>query len=463
MFSHSKYPSQTVEELRKRISGTIITPADKEYDAQRKAWLDVMEQRPSVIINAASTEDIVEAIRTARELELPLGVQNTGHGIAAPCNEGILLRLGALKEISIDPSRCEATFGPGVVSGELLAAAETHGLAYPSGQVSSVGVIGYTIGGGFGWLGRKLGAACTTVRSATVVLADGSVLTADQEQNTDLFWAIRGGGGNFGVVASLTVELAKLPQVFGGVVYYRFEDAPEVLRFYKRWSTSLSEETSTYLRLANVPPTPRNLLKLRGTKACVIGICHADPATSGEVHDALRGFKKPVIDELGVRPYSEMASFDQASGEGSSSTFSHVECLRDLDELVMERVVEIATNSMPPLVLIEIQALGGALARHDNERTAYTAPTASFYFKIVSPTISAELEVLALKTKEAVRSLGPVFTGEISYNWMRGDQQTKVATAFGEEKYKALQAVKAKYDPHNLFHLNLNVAPLVPR
>ena len=460
MFSKKKYPSETIEALRSRIAGTVIVRGDEQYDKQRTPWLEVLEQTPSAIVNAASVQDIVETIRTDSELELPLGVGNTGHGIAAPCNEGILLRLSAMKQIDVNADEDSATIGPGVLSGELLAAVEPYGLVYPSGQVSRVGVIGYTLGGGYGWLGRKVGAACGAMRSATVVLADGSVVTASATENPDLFWAIRGGGGNFGVIASMTVGLVRQAEIFGGVAYYRIEDAPEVLRFYRDWSASLPDDTSTYLRLMSTPPKPNLLLHLHSLKACVIGLCHTDLATANALHRQILNFKTPAIDELKRRRYSEMAGFDEASNEEHAATFSHVECLRELDDEVSTQIVEIANIHMPPLVVLELQQLGGALGRQEESAMAYTAPKAPFYFKVVSPTLNTTLQELAPITKEAVRSLGPVFTDEMSYNWMRGDQQTKIPAVFGEEKYKRLQHLKQRYDPANVFHLNLNISPV---
>ena len=459
MFLDKKYTSPTVDALRGRVSGSVVVPGDKEYDEQRRPWLEVLEQNPSLIVNAKTVEDIVEAVRLARELDLPLGVQNTGHGIAVACNEGILLRLGAMKNIQVDAAAATATIGPGVLSSELLASAEPHGLAYPSGQVSSVGVIGYTLGGGYGWLGRKIGAACSTVRSVTVVLADGSVMVASVSENPDLFWALRGGGGNFGVVASMTLDLVSLGEIFGGVAYFRMEDAPEVLRFYREWSETLSENTSTYLRLMSVPPKPTFLLHLRSMKACVIGVCHTDLATADALHEQIRSFKEPAIDDLKQRRYSEMAQLDEASEEHSASTFNHVECLRELSDDVLDGLMRIANTHMPPLVLLELQQLGGVLSQFPDDEMAYSAPKAPFYLKIVSPTLNANLQELAFITKEAIQSLGTVYTDEISYNWMRGDQQPKVPASFGAAKYKRLQVLKQKYDPSNLFHLNLNIPP----
>ncbi len=459
MFSKKSFPSDALEQLRTRVTGSVVLPGDPGYDRQRTPWLEVIEQRPAAIVNAHSVQDIVEAVSTARELDLPLGVQNTGHGIAVPCNEGILLRLSEMKDIAVDAAAGTATVGPGALSGELLAAAEPHGLAYASGQVSNVGVIGYTLGGGYGWLGRKVGTACYAVQSATVVLADGSVVVASSTENPDLFWAIRGGGGNFGVVASMTVGLVRLGQVFGGMAYYRMEDAPEVLRFYREWTASLTDDTSTILRLMQVPPQPAFLLHLHSLKTCAIGVCHADPATAEKLHEQIRAFKAPALDDLKLRPYSEMAGLDEASDAKGSPTFSHVECLRDLSDAVLDGMLNIAKTRFPPLILVELQHLGGALKNEREEATAYTAPKAPFYFKVVSPTMQATLEELAPITMEVVHSLGSVYTGEVTYNWLRGDQQNHVPTAFGAEKYQRLQELKRQFDPSNLFRLNLNITP----
>ena len=231
MYPANRQHSQLLDFLRKRIRGNVIAFGEKDYDQQRTPWLQVIDQHPAVIVNAANVEDIRVAVQAASHENLPLAVQNTGHGIARACDGGILLRLTELKAISVNGGAKTATVDPGVSSGELLAATEPHGLAYASGQVSNVGVIGYMLGGGVGWIGRKVGAACHAVLSATVVLADGTMVTATASENPELFWALKGGGGNFGVIASLTVALVPLPSIFGGMAYYRVKDAPEVLRF----------------------------------------------------------------------------------------------------------------------------------------------------------------------------------------------------------------------------------------
>lgn len=444
--------------LRQRVSGSVSAHGDKQYDKQRTPWLEVVDQHPSAIVNAQTVQDIVETIRFARERNLPLGVQNTGHGIARPCNGGVLLRLAEMKSIQVDATARTAIVEPGVQSGELLAEIEPFGLAFPTGQVSNVGVIGYTLGGGVGWLARKFGAACHAVKAATVVLADGSVVTTTATENPDLFWALRGGGGNFGVVASLTVDLFPLGKVFGGIAFYRLEDAPAVLRFYREWSANLTDDTTTVLRLMLVPPNPRNLLHLHGLQTCAIGICHTDESTANALHQQILAFKAPEIDDLGLRAYSEMAQFDQASSLEGAASFGNLECLQELSDAVLDGLVAIAHNYLPPLGVIELQQLGGTLSRA-NESASYTAPNVPFVLHLVSPSLMASLEKLALDTRKAYDSLGAVYTGETSYNFLRGDQQDRVPAAFGATKYRRLQALKQRYDPTNAFSFNMNIPP----
>lgn len=454
----SSFPSGVVERLQERVSGSVLTPDSSDYDTQRKPWLQVVDQHPSVIVNARTTEDIAETLRVAREFQLPLGVQHTGHGIAVACNQGILLRLAEMNKVSVDVEAATATLGPGVCSGDLLAATEPHGLIFPTGQVSKVGVIGYTLGGGYGWLGREFGVASAHVLSATVVLADASVIHASAQENAELFWALRGGGGNFGVVAEMTVQLQRQPAIFGGTAFYRVEDAAEVLRFYKEWSASLSNATSTYLRVEKLPPKPNYLLHLHGTTTCAIGVCHTDLATAETLHRQITSFKQPAIDDLKVRPYSELASFDAASNNDHAVTYTHVECL-NLTEEVINGVLAILRDHVPPLVILELQHLGGALRESSPDQMAYTAPEADFYFKLVSPNLSASLEDLAPIAQEAIHSMRHFYTGEYSYNWLRGDQQNVVAKTFGVKKFAKLKELKRRYDPENLLRLNLNISP----
>ena len=309
------------------------------------------------------------------------------------------------------------------------------------------------------WIGRKVGPACRAVRAATVVLADGSVVIGSETEHPELFWALKGGGGNFGVVASLTLGLVRMPQVFGGMAYYSLEDAAEVLHFYRNWTSELGNDISTNLRLMKLPPKPQFLLHGL-TETCVIGVCHTDEGTAEQLHRHLLESKKPVIDDLKMRSLSEMAEFDEASEAKGSPTYGHLECLGELTDEVCRRLVRLAHERIPPLMQIELQHLGGELSAEDGAM-AYSAPQTPFILHIVSPAMNATLGELAVATKEAFHSLGPIYTGEVSYNFLRGDQQARVPAAFGHQKYASLQSMKRRFDPDNLFRLNMNIPPAV--
>lgn len=236
------------------------------------------------------------------------------------------------------------------------------------------------------------------------------------------------------------------------------KDAPDVLRFYKEWSARLTDDTTTVLRLQQVPPTPTNLLHLHGLQACAIGICHTDPVTADALHEQIRAFKTPAIDDLKLRSYSEMAQLDPASKETEVVSFGNLECLREFSNEFIDGLTKIADDYLPPLGLIELQQLGGALSA-SGESAAYTAPKSPFALHLVSPAMRVSLEELAHDTGKAFHALGDVYTGETSYNFLRADQQARVPSAFDTEKYAHLQSLKARYDPTNFFSFNMNITP----
>ena len=235
------------------------------------------------------------------------------------------------------------------------------------------------------------------------------------------------------------------------------KDAPGILRFYREWTSELGPDTSTTLRMMKLPPKPRFLLHGL-TETCALTICHADADSADTLHRRIAAFKDPVIDDLKVRPLSEMASFDEASNMDGSPTFSHVECLRELTDEVLENLLRAARERIPPIMQFELQHLGGKLTQ-DGASMAFSAPEAQFWLHLVSPAINATLPELEIATKEAFGDLGPVYTGEAPYNFLRGDQQARVPSAFDKAKYQRLRELKRRYDPQNVFHLNLNIPP----
>jgi len=451
--------SPALKALTRAVKGSVVLPGDGDYDKLRTPWLEVMEQHPALIVEAAGVEDVVAAVDFARNEGLHLGVMATGHGIAAPC-DGLLLRFAKMNDIVVDTKRNIATVGPGVISSELLDATEKYDLIYPAGQVGNVGVTGYSLGGGIGWLARKLGVAADWIVGANVVLANGSVVRADEVDNPDLFWALRGGGGNFGIVVSLEIALTPLAGVVGGELYYPLERAAELLRFYRNWSSQLSNETSTIFRLVAIPPASTAPSEIRGQTVCMIGVCHADPKTADAVLEPLEQLGKPLRRDVKKRSIASMAGLDPASHSAGAPAYGQIEYLKDFSDDVIDGLARLAQTMIPPIMQFEVQQLGGALVGSSTERRGAFEPfSAAYLLHLESPAMNATLTEIANATTDAFAALGDVYTGEKYYNFLRADELPHIERAFGEEKFARLRQLKKRYDPSNFFHLNLNVAP----
>lgn len=451
--------SPALKALGRTLKGAIHLPRDFGYDKLRTPWLDVVDQHPALIVDAACAEDVVAAVDFARTERLSFGVMSTGHGIAAPC-DGLLLRFTKMNGVSVDESRRVATVAPGAVSSDLLKETEKHQLVYPAGQVGNVGVTGHALGGGIGWLVRKVGAAANSIVGADVVLADGSLVRADAEKNPDLFWALRGGGGNFGVVVSLEIALTPMADVIGGEMYFPLERAPELLRFYREWSSTLSSDTSTVFRLLAVPPAIMSPHEIRGKKVCMIGLCHTEPESRDAVLAPLDALGEPLRTDVKRRSFASLAGLDPASHSSGAPAYSQTEYLEALSDDAIDRLAGLAETMMPPLMQFEVQQLGGALASVSRDRGgAFEPPAAPYLVHLVTPAVKASMTEIASATSDAVTALGDVVTGKKIYNFLRGDEIRRVSDAFSAESFDRLHEIKRRYDPANFFHLNLNVTP----
>ena len=454
-------PSQSLDltTFTHTVKGRITLPDDRRYDDLRKPWLAVIDQHPALIVEAASVEDVIACVNLARERGLLLGIMTTGHGIAAPCDGGLLLRLSNLKHVEVDAAQRTIRVAPGVTSHDALEAAQKHDLAYPVGQVSNVGIVGYTLGGGMGWLVRKLGIAAARIVSADVVLADGSLMHASADENPDLLWALRGGGGNFGIVTSLEAELAPVGHVVGGEMYFPLDRAVDIMRFYRTWSSGIGEDTTTIFRLVAVPPDNGAPPPIRGRTCCLIGLCHANPDTAHAVVTPLEQLGKPLANSVKRCTLADMAELDPASHASGAPAYGHVEFLKELSDDVIDGLVKLAHTMIPPLMQFEIQQLGGALTRISTANGACHASQAPYLLHLESPALNVPMSEIAQKTHDVFAALGDAYTGEKYYNFFRGDEQPLVEHAFGAEKFARLRQIKRTYDPTNFFRLNLNVTP----
>ncbi|MDJ0367483.1 FAD-binding oxidoreductase [Hymenobacter sp. H14-R3] len=456
-------PPTSVATLRAALTGLLLLPGDAGYDEARAPWLRVIDQHPALVVEAANVADLVLAITYARTQGLPLGVQATGHGIAKACDGGLLLKLDKLNAIDLDTATRRVRMGPGVSWKDLLTQTQPHGLVGLSGQVSSVGVIGYTLGGGIGWLVRKHGECCEYVVGATVVLASGEIVHASATEHPDLFWGLRGGGGNLGVVAELELQLVAEPHdMLAGLRWYPMARVAELLPLYRDWAATLSQATSTVFRLMRVPDAPQFPASIRGKSACIVGLCHADPATQAQVLASLAVFGEPALDQVKMMAYPAIAAAEPASHESSAITYDQAGFLRELSDEAIALLVEIGRSEFPPLLQLEILQLGGHLTPSvagPLPSQASRTPTAAFMLHTVTMPEQSGWEEVKQVTEETFARLAPVLTGELYYNYLRGDQQVQVAAAFTESSWLRLREVKRRYDPENLFRFNLNVEP----
>ncbi|TDD57402.1 FAD-binding oxidoreductase [Kribbella antibiotica] len=404
------------------FNGEIRLPGEAEYDVQRRAIVPSVDSRPAVVAEAFSRSDVQAVVRTAREYGVPMAVQATGHGTKLPADGGILLKTTPMTAVFVDPERRIAKVAPGARWGAVLDAARQFGLAPLSGSSRDVGVTGYTLGGGVGWLARKYGFAADSVIRAEVVTADGRVVTASAEQHPDLFWAIRGGTGNFGVVTSLEFRLYPVREVHAGIVYYGIDRAAAVLRRYRDWTATIPNELSTAVVLTRIPGTEQ--------RAIAIKILYAG---SRELAEHLL---KPLFAVAGPRLAGELTTIEYADAAMGGTPARHLDFL---DELTDE-VIDVVTN-LEGEPTVELRHWSGAMA--------HPGPGAG-------PVGHRQAQFSLIIDRELPAALLPD-SGRTFVNFL-GDHG-RAETSYGPADLDRLRAVKRAYDPTNFFHLNANIKP----
>jgi FAD/FMN-containing dehydrogenase len=461
----SDSPTTDFEPLRTAVRGPVILPADPEYDAARAIWNGAIDRRPACIARCTGVADVVAAVGFAGERDLLVAVRSGGHGVGghALCDGGLVIDLSPMQGIRVDPHRRVARAEAGVLWGELDRETQLFGLATVGGIVTHTGIAGLTLGGGIGWLMRKYGATVDNLLSADVVTAQGEIVTASEEENPDLFWAIRGGGGNFGIVTSFEYRLHPVgPILLAGPVFHRLEDAPEVLRFYREFIASAPDELTTIFDLSVAPPLPFLPEEVHGKPILMVGACYAgSPDEGAEVVRPLKQFGRPIADLLQPKPYTALQSmFDPLVPHGWHRYWKSVE-LPPLTHDAIDTLVEHATAFTSPKSYCIVFQLGGALARVSEEETAFSQRDAAHNVNINA--------VWTEDDPEADRHIGwardffdamKVHAGERVYlNFLGDEGADRVRQAYGAEQYERLVSLKRRYDPTNFFSLNQNVEP----
>jgi FAD/FMN-containing dehydrogenase len=461
----SKIDRATLEGLRAGLRGAAHVPGDRGYDAGRQAFNLNAHQEPALVVMAEGATDVVAAVRLASEKGLGVGVLATGHGVASPCDGGVLLNTSSMRGVSVDPESQTARVQPGALWSDVIPEAQKHGLMGLSGSSSGVGVVGYTLGGGYGWLGRKYGFAAESMSEADLVTVGGELVKADAQGNPDLFWGLKGGGGNFGIITSLEFSLYPLATVYGGGIYYPVEKAPEVLDFYSRWVSDLPDEMTSSVTFLNFPPLPALPEALRGKSVISVRACYCgDPPEAGE--GLMRPWREldgpPIVDAFRTMPCGEMDSISMDPTDPVGA-YGHVELLRDLSPDTIATLVEVAgANSNTPLTSLELRELGGALARTPSDLSPIGRAGSQFIMNGIgmTPTPEAAKKVQSYLAYVA-ESARAHETGATYVNFLELDGATpeRVKAAYSEEDWERLVALKDRYDPRNAFRFNRNIPP----
>ena len=450
------------QDLGARLRGALIAPDDPAYDEARAVWNAMIDRRPALIARCEGVADVVAAVDFARDRSLPLAVRGGGHNIAgtAVCDGGLVIDLSAMNAVEVDPRARVARVGGGALLGDLDRATQAHGLAVPAGVVSTTGVAGLTLGGGFGWLSRKHGLAADNLLSVELVTAAGERLRASAEENPELFWGLRGGGGNFGVATAFEFRLHPLgPEVFFGPTFYRLEDAAEVLAHYRDFAHSAPHDCCVWADLMTAPPLPFIPEAHHGTKVLSLMQFHAgDPREGEEVLAPLRRFGRPIADAAGPLPYtSAQGLLDETYAKGLRNDWTP-QNFKALSDAAIDALVTLAARLPTPQSDILVSQVGGAINEVASEASAYPHRDTGFVVTPGARWAEPAGDAAALAWVQACRdALAPLADGGAYVNFI-AEREGREHEAYGSN-YKRLAALKARYDPDNLFRLNQNVAP----
>jgi FAD/FMN-containing dehydrogenase len=453
-----------VEPLRARFRGELILPGDARYEEQRAVWNGAIDRRPSLIARCSGARDVQEVVRFARERDLLVSVRGGGHNIAglAVWDDAVMIDLSALRSVRVDPRRRTARAYAGALWGDYDHETQAYGLASPGGLNSTTGIGGFTLGGGFGWLSRTYGLACDNVLEADLVTADGELIRAAADEHADLFWGLRGGGGNFGVVTSFEYQLQPVgPAVLAGILFYREEQLPAVLRFVREFGPAAPREVFVGCILRTAPAAPYLPAELHGTKVISVGAFYAGAVEAGERALApLRSFLEPLADTIQVRPYCAWQQVLDAGWTRGLDNYWKAEYLAGLPDEAIEIVAESFHELTSPLSDIKLSALGGgAIADVAPADSAYTHRRAPFLLNINTRWDDNDSERHIEWTRALWTAMRPFSAGGVYVNFLGQEGSDRVLEAYGPEKFERLVALKRKYDPTNFFRINQNIPP----
>jgi FAD/FMN-containing dehydrogenase len=437
-----------------QIAGTVVNPGDPDWDEARTAWNLTVDQRPAAVVFPETVDDVAVAVDSARENGLRVAAQGTGHGAGARAtfDDTVLLRMDRMNGVQVDPGARVGRFEAGVIWRDANNAAGEHGLATLSGSAPDVGVVGYTTGGGFGWLARRYGLACNSVRAMEVVTVEGRPSRIDAQSEPDLFWALRGGGGNYGVVTAIEFDLIELPEVFAGsVIYPADERAGEIFQSWREWTKSAPHEVTSIARFLHLPPLPMVPEPLQDRPLLTLGACYAGSESEGaDVIAPLRALGEPVMDLFETMPASQLTQIHMEPEEpvpGLAWTTS----LSEAPPEAVDAFVEAAgPGSGSPLLLAELRQAGGAVASPPEGAGARSHLEGEFVFLGVGMAMAPEMaEPINAHIDSICAAIQPWSTGGCYFNF--ADRPTELDKLYDAETLARLREVKDRYDPEGVF------------
>jgi FAD/FMN-containing dehydrogenase len=451
------------EEIKGLIRGTIVVPDDPGYEEARQVWNAMIDRRPAVIVQCVQADDVPPVIRFARKNGLQLSIRGAGHNIAgnALCDNGVTIDFSRMKNVGVDAGKKRAYVEPGATLADLDEATQAHGLATPVGINSTTGIAGLTLGGGFGWLTRKYGMTIDNLVSVDMITAEGKKIRASESENADLFWAVRGGGGNFGVVTQFEFQLFPLgPEIVAGLIAFPFNQAKQILTKYRQFVNSAPEELNVWVVLRKAPPLPFLPETVHGKEVVILPIFYSGAVAEAEKLIApLRAFGTAIGEHIAAQPYVQwQKAFDPLLTPGARNYWkSHN--FTELADGALNAIIEFAGKLPSPQCEIFMGLIAGAPNRVAADAMAYGHRDARFVLNVHGRWDEATDDQKCIGwAREFFKASAPYASAGAYVNFMTAEEGDRVAAAYGSN-YQRLVEIKRRYDPENVFHLNQNIKP----
>jgi FAD/FMN-containing dehydrogenase len=453
----------SITQLKGSLRGRLIQPGDADYDEARKVYNGMIHKKPRLIARCADVADVIRCVNCARDNDLLVSIRGGGHnaGGLGVCDDGLVIDLAGIKYTRVDPAARTVTVGGGCVWGDVDHATHVFGLATPSGFITTTGVGGLTLGGGMGYLTRKYGLTIDNLLSADVVLANGKFVRANADENSNLFWALRGGGGNFGVVTSFTFKLHPVDVIYGGPMLYELSEAADVLKWYREFISAAPDDLNGFFAFLTVPPAPPFPEHLHLKKMCAVVWAYVGPQEKAEeTFRPIRAFKNPAVDFAGPVPFPALQSMFDALYPPGLQWYWRADFFNELSDEAIAQHIRFGGELPTMHSTMHLYPIDGAAARVGKNETAWNNRDAKWTEVIVGVDPDpANNEKIISWTKRYYDALHPYAAGGAYVNFLMGDEgEERVKKTYGDH-YDRLVAIKKKYDPENFFRVNQNIKP----